>query len=148
MDSGTVPCLVACCPECGAQIRLPLKSLENAFDEPGLRTTDAPFLAFPCPICNSVEAYSINGGSPYKRRGDQVILSSPPEATMLHLGWLECEEPTCKFRIPLFAQWSDSTTQDERLVDIRIWKWDHLLCPQGHAIERPGGRVDAGGGVI
>ncbi len=65
------------------------------------------------------------------------MLLIPPEAPILHLGWLECEESSCKARVPLFVEWSETTTEEERTADTETWKWAGLLCPQGHAIRRP-----------
>ena len=133
----TTLCLAVYCPACGEHIRLPLESLGHMFGNPGLRTIDASFLVFPCPFCKNVEAYSLNDDSPYKRPGYTVMLLIPPEAPILNLGWLECEEPSCQARVPLFVEWSETTNEAERIADTETWKWDRLLCPEGHVIRKP-----------
>src|ERR1017187_7701444 len=130
-------CLAAYCPACSGRIRLPLESLGNMFGNPGHRTIDAPFLVFPCPFCKQVEAYSLNDDSPYTRPGYEVMLLIPPEAPISLLGWTECEESSCPARAPLFVEWSETTNEAERIADAETWKWDHLVCPQGHAIRKP-----------
>ena len=133
----TVMCCVFACPNCGEHVRLPHKSLGYMFGPPGNRTIDAPYLAFPCPHCKHVEAYSLNQDSPYRRERYETILVSPPEIPTQYLGSLTCEQETCTVRIPLFAQWSDATNAAERKADTETWIWDHLLCPQGYSILKP-----------
>ena len=50
---------------------------------------------------------------------------------------LGCEDLSCKFRAPLYAQWSPDTTEEEQKAYIESWKWDGLRCPQGHAVLPP-----------
>lgn len=139
----TVLCLAGYCPECQVHIRLPLKSLGNMFGPPPLREIDAPFFVYPCPFCKHVAAYSLEDDSPYKRPGYEVMLLIPPETPLLHLGWLECAESSCQARIPLFAEWSETTTEEERIHDTEAWNWERLICPEGHAIQKPEFRADA-----
>jgi hypothetical protein len=57
----------------------------------------------------------------------------------VRVGWLECEEVTCKLQMPLYAQWSPETTEEERRSDKKTWVWDGLTCPEGHSILTPAG---------
>jgi hypothetical protein len=61
----------------------------------------------------------------------------PLETPIWRLQSLECVEPSCTTRVPLFVEWSETTSAEERLADTETWEWGHLLCPQGHEIPKP-----------
>ena len=133
----TGPCASFGCPQCGARFLLPHESLGQMFADPALQRISAPFLAFPCRTCKSVEAYSLQGDSPYKRELDTTVVATLPENPVTLSGWLQCVGEGCMLLVPLFVQWSETTTEAERVADTSTWKWENLKCPQGHAIHSP-----------
>ena len=139
-----ISCLFICQnPKCGVAISLPHGSLGHIFSAQPLRTIDAPFLAAPCPICKRVGNHSLHKGSKYYHPRNQLIWEDPTDTETVFLNWLECVDRDCRSHVPLFARWSATTSGADRIADIQTWKWDGLLCPEGHLIRVPVFRVDS-----
>ena len=129
------------CPNCRERILLPHESLVSMHKLRLSQTSDIPHVAFPCPHCKQLRAYSLHPNSPAEAENSDVILIPPPGIPLLCLAWLRCVEETCEIRVQLLAPWNETTTVEERKSDIDIWIWDHLLCPQGHSIRKPNFRT-------
>lgn len=125
------------CPNCPADIWLPSERLGYIFHAPAHRTIDAPALGFPCRRCSYLGTYSLHRDSPFFGKRDGSHWSDPAIfGETEFLGWLRCAVGDCKSPLPLFAQWSATTTAEERRANIETWRWENLKCPQEHPIFR------------
>ena len=60
-----------------------------------------------------------------------------PEGETVYQSTLECEAENCGIRVPLIAQWSETTSEAERVTSARAWIWENLRCPNGHSMTKP-----------
>ena len=127
------------CDGCGHPSLLHAGMLQKPFSDPEESPNDTSAIGFACPHCKSLRRYFLH---PQKqgqsRTGPGPAWASAPrnEETVL-VGMLECEVESCEFLLPLFALWSDSTNDEERLADIETWQWENLRCPEEHVIRKP-----------
>jgi hypothetical protein len=87
-----------------------------------------------CGHCKTIGSLALNKNLGY----GSVTEERPNGVETVHVGSLRCVEEDCATPKPLFAQWSDVTTAAEREADIQTWRWDGLLCQQGHSILKQG----------
>ena len=119
------------CKHCWTPIWLQLQTLSHMLRDQDSQTIEAPAIVFACPRCKQVQTLQPDEFVP----GNIGRVESDPPDTFC--AWLACKEKSCKIQLPLYGQWSASTTEKERLADARTWVWDGLTCPEGHAIRKP-----------
>jgi len=123
------------CKSCGMPIRLQAQTLGRIFQAPVSQATDIDSVGAVCFHCKHVANYSFHRSSPDCRPGYRSEVANPIRETV-YAKQLRCGEENCKTPLRIYAQWSESTTDEEREKDIAIWKWDaDLHCPRGHKIE-------------
>jgi len=130
------PQYVFLCKHCPHTIQLPAQTLGHIFQNPTSQSTNVHSVGVVCPECKHVAKYSLRKNSPDRRPDDRAEVSAPILETV-SLTPLRCEEENCKFPLPLFAQWSETTTVASRTADTKLWRVDGLLCQEGHPIKHP-----------
>ena len=123
------------CSGCGAPIALPHEMLVRAFEYPGNQPKDKEPVAVVCDRCKQVRNYDLARKSPNPPWGPMVMTHEVSD--WAYLGWIECEERTCKARLPLFAKWNPAISPEERKTYVTTWNWDGLKCQDEHPIPRP-----------
>jgi hypothetical protein len=113
---------------------LPEKTLWHTDEDPEGNLLRTQAVALPCRSCKHVLLLT-RDDSRVSGHGRPEL--HPPETVYLEY-ILGCEGSGCKFRAPLYVQWSADTTVEERQAYIESWKWDDLRCPQGHVVLNPG----------
>lgn len=125
------------CKECDKPIRLQAQTLGRIFQAPVSQATDIDSVGAACSYCKLVANYSMHKSSPDYRPEYRSEVATPVRGTV-YVTQLRCDEENCKARLPIYAQWNESTTDEEREADIATWKWgSDLHCPKGHRIVAP-----------
>jgi hypothetical protein len=128
------------CAACERAILFPAQKLDNIFQAPNRLTTDIDSVGIACWKCKHVANYSLNENSPDYRPYDPVRHSVFATQLLVteYVKRLRCGEENCKVPLPIYGQWNESTTDEEREADIATWVWRFdLHCPKGHLIEFP-----------
>lgn len=89
-------------------MRLPVETLGNVFEGPGLRLFDADSVGVVCPHCKLVGNYSLFENSEDYSPLDYSDLL-PIDGHAVALKWLPCEKEDCKTLLPVFAIWTPET---------------------------------------
>jgi hypothetical protein len=121
------------CKACGHPIRLPAQMLDNKFQNPHIPSSGFHSVGVVCFRCKLAANYSLLKHSPGYSPGYSSECSVPTLET-IRVAELQCEEETCDIHLELYAQWSATTTVEERKADIAVWQPGDLRCPQGHPI--------------
>jgi hypothetical protein len=129
------------CADCGLPILLPADTLQRPFADPETQPNDTLAVGVVCHHCKSAERYFLHQKHPQHNPKDQAYVMETRSEDTVHVANLECEEETCEFRLPLFAYWNPASNQQERKDDMKTWRWEHLLCPEGHSIAKPDWRI-------
>jgi len=116
---------------------LPHKSLGHMFGNEERRTIDAPAAIVVCPYRKQVQTCQYSDTRDAERPPLDRAIFLPRSVDTVLVEWLKCGEEACKIPLPLFVQWSPTTTEEERKAEIKTWIWDGLRCPAGHSIPKP-----------
>jgi hypothetical protein len=106
------------------------------FGAPYLRRIEVRSIATACSSCGHVSNFSLFRGSPGfdTRHG---LVPAEPLGDVVLLDWLKCQEETCSYPLPLFAQ-PQAPLSAEAVPDMAShWIWDELTCAMGHRILAP-----------
>lgn len=128
------PHFVLNCYECGSTVLVPLEGLRQASGSQPCPPDVEP-AAVVCDRCKHVRNYNLKNQNPKPSSG--VIVSLPEASDWEYLGLLECPEPSCRARLPLFARVSKPVPLEELERDAKAWVWHSLVCPAGHTIPDP-----------
>ena len=120
--------------ECGAAIPLPHGTIEQAFHYLGARSKDADPIAAVCDRCKRVQNADLARKSNNPPWGPWVLSH---DSGWAFVGLLECEKEACKSRLPLLAKWNQTISPEEWTEYVHTWKWDRLVCLNGHRIPKP-----------
>jgi len=124
------------CKWCESPILLPHDKLGLPFASPFLRKVEARAIATVCSACNHVGGFSLFRGTPGYDTRNNLVMTQPVGQTIL-LDWLQCEEPTCSFALPLFISTEEELT-GERAKDLAAsWLWGELSCASTHRVKAP-----------
>src|SRR5271165_1174953 len=123
------------CLDCGIAIPLPFEMLAQAASLQLAPTRDIEPVAVVCARCNRVRNYDLAQKSQNPPWGPMVLL--PQTSDWEYVGWLECDEPSCKARLPLFASRSRHISAEDWRKSTLAWMWDDLKCAGGHTILKP-----------
>jgi hypothetical protein len=132
------------CEACGLPILLHAGTLQQPFADPDELPNDTSAIGAACPYCKNLRRYFLHQIQGRSSLGPAVVAETPDEETV-HVCTLSCGIEDCEFLIPLFALWNVSTTVEERTADAETWRWENLLCPEGHSIPKPALRWDSDG---
>jgi hypothetical protein len=134
-----IPHFLIHCSNCGFPFLLPADILEESFWDSDSAPNNVLAIGVVCHHCKCVDRYFLDRNHPqYNPRNQAWILDTRSEDTVL-VAILECGEASCESRLPLFAYWNPSIGAEERSADTLRWRWEHLKCPDGHAVPRPEG---------
>jgi hypothetical protein len=124
------------CQWCAAIISLPHDQLSMMFAGPAIRRINARSLATVCRSCHHVATYSLfRGANGFDTR--HKLAAIHPAGTTVLAGWLQCEEPTCAYPLPLFVA-SETELTGEMVKNLaRNWEWKGLTCASAHPIHPP-----------
>lgn len=131
--SCAVPHCCFYCSWCGEPILLPNDRIGSPFGNPDARKIDVRTIATVCHNCKHIQNYTMFRGC----RGFDTrhkIVHAPSEGTTSLLNWLECEEPRCTTRLPLFVNMESDPS--EMVSEAAAWFWDGLMCDKGHRIRK------------
>lgn len=125
------------CKNCCMPIMLLAEKIQPLFADPERLPNQHHAIVARCGTCKSVETYilhpQIEGYNPKDRpMGDTLLHGDTVRVTNI-----ECVAERCGILLPLFAVWTPSTTEEERLAEISTWRWENLKCPKGHSIPKP-----------
>jgi hypothetical protein len=129
----SVPHCCFYCKWCGQAILLPHDRIGSPFGNPDARKIDVRSIATVCQACKHIGNYSMFRSC----RGFDTrhkIMHAPNTGETALLYWLQCVEPTCPSRVPLFVRLEGDTPTGES--EAAEWLWDDLMCVSGHCIER------------
>ena len=128
-----IPCCLFFC-DCKWPNLLPLDMLRQRIQGQGIQPIDYPPVAFVCWKCMNMQIRSLDPDSPYYHKLDKLEWKDQSGDVSFVVLLTTCAE-NCKFQIPLFVTWNNSTDwkANER------WKRDRpkqvdLRCPNGHLI--------------
>ncbi len=115
---------------------LPEDVLEPLFADPNARPTGSHAIGVVCPHCRCVSIHFLEStkGGPVRK-----AVSLEPFADMETFceAMLQCEEPTCRFLLPILTQVNRSTTDEAYSQNRSTWTFEGLTCPNGHPILKP-----------
>jgi hypothetical protein len=122
------------CKWCGSPILLPHDRIGSPFGNPSVRRIEVRSIAAVCDACNHVDCYSMfRACRGYDTRHKMVNV--PLTGNTELLGWLQCEEPTCTFKVPLFVTLQGSLSEEEVKMLTKCWFWEQVTCVSGHPIQ-------------
>lgn len=121
------------CKWCGSPILLPHDRMGSPFGNPSIRRIEVRTIAAVCDTCLHVDCYSMfRACRGYDTRHKMVNV--PMTGNTELLGWLQCDEPTCIFKVPLFVTLQGSLSEDELKILTKCWLWEQVTCVTGHPI--------------
>lgn len=117
---------------------LPQDVLESLFADRDALPNGSHAIGVVCRLCRCVSIHFLE-----KRKGgpvllDRAVLQEPYEDMETFCeAMLQCEEPTCRFLLPIVTQVNRSMT-DEVYIEYRsTWTFSGLTCLNGHPILKP-----------
>lgn len=116
------------CRNCYEPMLLPLHTILQGFVHRETPPTDVPCIAIMCSQCKTLENYS---AADLK---ESAVAEIGP--TWEVADWLRCVEETCKSPVPVFLEWNESTTLEDRQKDIYALRWKPLKCDKGHEVRK------------
>src|SRR5208282_5356943 len=123
------------CKNCGSPMWLQTETLRQTFLYQVLPCTDEVSFGVVCPQCKRARNYSISKNSADHGPKDHPVMGIPRKLKTVFVKSLKCDGESCNIPLLLFAQWSDSTTNEDRIADQSGWKrGDDLHCPNKHTI--------------
>jgi len=141
----TISCRFFLCrnPECGKPMRFPIEALLRLTVDPADPSIRASAIAVLCHHCTQIKRHSLLPNSSDQFDADRFVLQDRSVGMNL-LGWLRCDEETCKSRLPLIETWSQTITSvrqmELREENMKKVNWDELstlTCPGVHLIPYP-----------
>lgn len=129
----SVPHCCFFCGWCSEPILLPNDRIGSPFGNPDARKINVRSIAAVCHNCKHMGNYSMFRGC----RGFDTrhkIMHASNEGTTALLNWLECVEPRCSARLPLFVNMAKDPS--EMISEAANWFWDGLMCDKGHRIRK------------
>jgi hypothetical protein len=124
------------CEACQHPILLHADVLQQPFSNPGELPNRTHAIGIACPNCKTLRRYFLR-----RSQAEEALEADSPAdisgKETVQIGTLSCTESSCQLRLPVFAQWGAATSEQERRVDLWKWRWDGLICPEGHAIKNP-----------
>jgi hypothetical protein len=117
------------CETCRRPMHIPLHTILQEFEHQDRRPKDIPCIALVCSQCKTV------GNQSRASLGARAVGETGPSWEVVE--WLPCEAETCQFPLGVFAQWSASTTLEERQKDVKSWRWRPLVCEAGNPVPKP-----------
>jgi hypothetical protein len=130
------PHIVIHCVNCGLPTLLHGGKLQRLFADQNELPNDTFAIGLACPHCKHLHEYSFPQETSRSGFGPAFAADIPDRVTA-HVGTLSCEAQECESLLPVFAQWSEAITEAEIREDVSTWRWENLLCPQGHRILKP-----------
>jgi hypothetical protein len=129
----TVPHCCFYCKWCGSPILMPHESIGSPFGNPSVRRIQVRTIAAACETCNHIDCYSLfRACRGYDTRHKMVNVPSNGNTELL--SWLQCDEPTCTFKVPLFVTLQGSLSEVEVNILTKCWLWEQITCVSGHPI--------------
>ena len=91
-----------------------------------------------CPHCRCVSIHFLEKEKGGPVRLDKAVLQEPfaNMETFCEV-MLQCEEPTCRFLLPVVTQVNRSMTDEAYIEHRSTWTFFGLTCPNGHPILKP-----------
>jgi hypothetical protein len=121
--------------ECAADILLPLEAVGQWFASQQGKSKDIEPIVVVCDRCKRVRNYDLTRKSPNPPFGP--LVSVPVVSEWAYLGWVECEDKSCKIHLPIFARLNQAISPEQRERESLDWIWDGVRCLAGHTIPKP-----------
>jgi uncharacterized Zn-finger protein len=125
------------CKTCHKPIPLPSETLERTLEYLALSVKDASLAAVACHHCNHVHIYALKNTEPLTDDAAGVEPASDESSGMEFVASLLCDAEGCDAPLPLFAEWSATTTPAEKQTAAAAWRWADMTCQSGHPIRKP-----------
>ena len=126
------------CP-CGEPTILPLDELESFFSDLGGQPMDSGAIGVVCPRCKRTRMHflEIQKGGAFQQ--DRDLLLEPSENIQTRrAAIMRCEEKTCPLPLLLVIPVNRNISERAYLAHRSKWDFSELVCPKGHAIQKPG----------
>ena len=117
-------------------MHLPHDKMGMAFAGPFLRKIETRSIGAVCGACAHVAGFSLFRGCYGFDTRNKLVDVAPNGKTAL-VDWLQCEEPTCTFQLPLFVTTENELTGERAKELAASWDWSELQCIAGHKIKAP-----------
>jgi hypothetical protein len=123
---------------CGYPTLHPLSALLEPFADPDALPNDVHAIGVVCPYCRQIDIHFLEEGKGGPARLDRAVLQEPDEnMEAVYESVARCEEPTCRFLLPIMLQVSRDMTD----ADYSKWRtasrFEGLVCPDGHLTMKP-----------
>ena len=125
------------CKTCRKPILLPSETLARTLEDLALDSTDSLLVALACNHCSHVYTYALASTEPRSHDAEDTDLPSNPGGDVGLVATLLCDAEGCDTPLPLFAQWSATTTPAEKQAAAAAWIWAEMTCQSGHPIAKP-----------
>jgi hypothetical protein len=125
------------CKDCCMPIMLLAETIQPLFADQEHLANQSHAIAVRCDMCKSVETYILHRQVEGHNPKDRVMATPDDYGVPVHVTTLECVTERCRTLLPLFARWTPSTTEKERIAEISTWRWENLKCPEGHSMPKP-----------
>lgn len=124
------------CRWCGTVILLPHERVGLPFGAPYLRRIQVRAVAAVCSSCGHVSDFSLFRGSPgFDTR--HSLVPAEPRGIVTLVDWLKCQEETCSYPLPLFAETAEPLAAEAVPELAAHWDWGEVTCAMGHPILAP-----------
>src|SRR5262245_22913089 len=125
------------CKTCDKPILLPFETLGRTLEDLALQSRDASLVAVACHHCQRVHTYALTNTAPLTNDAEDKEILSNQSGGMEFVATLLCDAEGCDTPLPLFAQWSATTTPAQKQTAADTWTWADMTCQSGHPIRKP-----------
>ena len=122
------------CKNCPNTMWLLIETLLRTFAVQGIPKKGNAVFGVVCPHCKLARNYSLSNANLNHGPKDHLVKGPPRELKTVFVRSFQCDTENCDTPLPIFALWSDTTTDEERQDDISTWQSESLHCLHGHPI--------------
>lgn len=123
---------------CGFPALLLQDELEALFRDPDALPNDLHAIGVVCPYCRQIDTHFLEQKKDGPIRLDKALLQELDEnMETVCESIAQCEEPSCKFLLPIVLQVSRDLTDADYSKLRAVSKFEGLVCPNGHPILKP-----------
>ena len=113
-------------------------ALEPVFANEGRQLNNARAIGIVCPHCKFAGRHFLDGkGEGTQSEDEKVMEQFAQNFETLCESWLRCDEESCRSMLPLMLQAGREMTSEDYAHYRSRWRFDHLVCPNGHPIRKP-----------
>jgi len=117
---------------------LPLSELESLVSDLGGRSTNSGAIGVVCPHCKRTRMHLLEIQNGASLQPDRALLLEPSKNVVTRCAAImRCEESTCPLPLLLVIPVNREISEKAYLAHRSKWDFSELVCPNGHAIQKP-----------